>query len=74
MIRLVKIGQDPFVVKLTAAIVVVGQYGVAGGMSGIVGIVGPTRMAYDRTVAGVQYLLSLMSERVEEVQGQPLPG
>lgn len=54
--------------------IVVGQYGVAGGMSGIVGIVGPTRMAYDRTVAGVQYLLSLMSERVEEVQGQPLPG
>jgi heat-inducible transcriptional repressor len=53
--------------------IVVGQYGVAGGMSGVVGIVGPTRMAYDRTVAGVEYLQSLMSERVQEVQGQPLP-
>jgi heat-inducible transcriptional repressor len=44
--------------------IVVGQYGVAGGMAGTVGIVGPTRMEYDRTLAGVQYLSSLMSELV----------
>ncbi len=53
--------------------IVVGKYGVIGGMSGTVGIVGPTRMAYDHTMAGVRYLSSLMSELVEEVQGQPLP-
>jgi heat-inducible transcriptional repressor len=50
---------------------VVAQYGVSGGMVGTVGIIGPTRMRYDRTVAGVRYLSALMSELMIGVQGTP---
>jgi heat-inducible transcriptional repressor len=53
---------------------VVAPYGVAGGMEGMLGIVGPTRMAYTRTIAGVRYLSTLMSELVEGLYGGPSQG
>jgi heat-inducible transcriptional repressor len=48
---------------------VVAQYGVPGEMSGLVGVMGPTRMAYERTIPTVQYVASLMTELVREVSG-----
>ncbi len=51
--------------------VVLGQYGVPGSITGIVGIVGPMRMEYGGTVAGVQCLSDLLSELVAGVQAPP---
>lgn len=49
--------------------VVICDYGVPGEMVGALGVVGPTRMDYDRTVAGVSYVSSVLSEMVGMVQG-----
>ena len=44
---------------------VVSQYGVPGTAVGALGAVGPTRMEYSRTIAGVQLMSAVMSEMVE---------
>ncbi|MDA1348552.1 MAG: heat-inducible transcriptional repressor HrcA [Chloroflexi bacterium] len=44
---------------------VVSQYGVPGRVVGALGAVGPTRMEYSRTIAGVRLLSTLMSDMVE---------
>jgi heat-inducible transcriptional repressor len=49
--------------------VVLAQYGVPGEMAGLVGVLGPTRMAYERTIPSVQYLASLMTDLVRGVSG-----
>ncbi|MCS6802644.1 MAG: heat-inducible transcriptional repressor HrcA [Chloroflexota bacterium] len=48
---------------------VIAQYGVPGEMSGLIGVMGPTRMPYERTIPTVQYVASLMTELVREVSG-----
>ena len=45
---------------------VITRYGVEGQMFGTVSIVGPMRMHYERTIAGVHYVSSLMSGMLEE--------
>ena len=45
--------------------VVVCQYGIPGEAVGAVGAVGPTRMEYTRTIAGVDFVSSVMSDMVE---------
>ncbi|HEX6543671.1 MAG TPA: heat-inducible transcriptional repressor HrcA [Ktedonobacterales bacterium] len=42
--------------------VVVARYGERGGMGGLLGIVGPTRMQYGRAVAVVRYLAQLLND------------
>jgi heat-inducible transcriptional repressor len=42
--------------------VVVSPYGVPGGISGAMAVVGPTRMHYSRTISTVRFLSELMSE------------
>ncbi len=32
------------------------RYGVEGGASGLLGVVGPLRMTYDRTIGAVRYV------------------
>ncbi len=49
--------------------VVITQYGIPGEASGVVGIVGPTRMEYPNAISNVRYLSDLMSEMVLEVHG-----
>jgi len=46
---------------------VLGTYGVQDETKGVVGVVGPTRMQYQRVIAAVQYLCSIMDELVSEV-------
>jgi len=50
--------------------VVVSQYGLPEGAMGTVGVIGPTRMAYARTISTVDYLSSLLSGLVAELYGK----
>jgi heat-inducible transcriptional repressor len=70
----VTIGEENQDGTLKPLSMVVAPYGISGGIEGVVGIVGPTRMAYNRTMAGVRYLSTLMSERVEGIYGRPSQG
>jgi heat-inducible transcriptional repressor len=45
--------------------VVICQYGVPDEAVGTVGAIGPTRMEYTKTIAGVDFVSSVMSEMVE---------
>ena len=66
MVR-VTIGQENRGDMLWPLSVVIGRYGVPGEAVGVVGAVGPTRMEYSKTIAGVQLMASVMSELVEGV-------
>ena len=46
------------------------QYGLPAEATGVVGIVGPTRMEYANAISSVRYLSSVMSEMLEMVQGK----
>jgi heat-inducible transcriptional repressor len=45
---------------------VLSRYGVEGGASGLLGVVGPTRMTYDRIIGAVRYVSSLMSDLISD--------
>ena len=45
---------------------VLSRYGVEGGASGLLGVVGPVRMTYDRTIGAVRYVSRLMSDLVSD--------
>jgi heat-inducible transcriptional repressor len=45
---------------------VLSRYGVEGGASGLLGVVGPLRMTYDRTIGAVRYVSRLMSDLVSD--------
>ncbi len=45
---------------------ILSRYGVEGGASGLLGVVGPLRMTYDRTIGAVRYVSRLMSDLVSE--------
>ncbi len=49
--------------------IVLGRYGIPEKGSGVVGVVGPTRMAYGRTLPVVRYLSDIMSELLYELYG-----
>lgn len=49
--------------------VVVSRYGIPGEITGTMAILGPTRMEYQRSIAGIVYLSSLMSQLMEGVLG-----
>ena len=49
--------------------VIVSRYGVAGGGSGMLGVLGPTRMHYGRAVAVVRYMTELLTELSGELNG-----
>ena len=38
-------------------------------MGGLLGVIGPTRMPYDRAIAVVRYMSNVMSELLAEVYG-----
>jgi len=48
---------------------VIGRYGASDKASGIVGVVGPVRMAYGRSVDAVRLVAGIMSEVVDETWG-----
>lgn len=48
---------------------VVSGYGVTGGASGALGVLGPMRMPYSRAVSTVRYVAQLMSSMLEDLYG-----
>lgn len=49
--------------------VVLSRYGVAGEAAGVLGIIGPTRMSYPRTISTVRYISTVMSDLLGELYG-----
>ncbi|CAA9582677.1 MAG: Heat-inducible transcription repressor HrcA [uncultured Thermomicrobiales bacterium] len=47
--------------------VVVSTYGVDGEVTGVLGVVGPTRMAYGRSISSVRYMARLMSDLMSDL-------
>lgn len=48
---------------------IVARYGSPDDLVGAVGVVGPTRMAYDRVVPTVRYLVTVLDDLVKEIHG-----
>lgn len=47
--------------------VILARYGVEGAIAGVLGVLGPTRMAYPRSISTVRYIASLMSNLLAEL-------
>ena len=47
--------------------VVLATYGVDGAVTGILGVLGPTRMAYGRSISSVRYVARLMSDLMADL-------
>ena len=62
------IGQEHRGDMLWPLSVVICQYGIPDEATGAVGAIGPTRMEYSKTIAGVQLISSVMSDLVEGVR------
>ena len=44
--------------------IVLSRYGAPGAVTGTVGVLGPTRMAYGRSISAVRYVANLLSNLV----------
>ncbi len=49
--------------------VILSRYGRSGQVAGVIGIVGPTRMPYPRSISSVRYVSALMSELLADLYG-----
>lgn len=49
--------------------VVLARYGVDGAAAGVLGVIGPTRMSYPRSISTVRYISALMSDLLRELYG-----
>jgi heat-inducible transcriptional repressor len=63
------IAGDGRVPELRDISLVISRYGVEDRATGMLGVVGPVRMAYGRSVSAVRFVAALMSEIVEEMYG-----
>ncbi len=66
----VAIGSEHRLAPLRGFSLVFGRYGAGGGVVGYVGVVGPTRMDYARSIGAVRYVGSLMSNLVRVMEGE----
>ena len=65
----VAIGTEHRLEPLRGCSLVFGRYGTGTAYLGYVGVVGPTRMDYARTIGAVRYVGSLMSDLVRVMEG-----
>jgi heat-inducible transcriptional repressor len=65
----VAIGSEHRLEPLHGCSLVFGRYGTGTAYLGYVGVVGPTRMDYARTIGAVRYVGSLMSDLVRVMEG-----
>ncbi len=49
--------------------VVLSRYGIDGAIAGVLGVIGPTRMAYPRTISTVRYISAVMSDLLSDLYG-----
>lgn len=61
------IGTENSASKLRNFGIVMAAYGIDGELTGILGVVGPTRMRYWHSIPSVRYMASLMSDLMEEL-------
>jgi heat-inducible transcriptional repressor len=47
--------------------IVVGSYGLNANVNGLIGIIGPRRMYYERSISTVRYMADLMSDMMQEL-------
>ena len=60
-------GWDTWQAMLRGCSLVVTRYGIPSVASGVIGMLGPTRMEYERAVAAVRFLSSVMGDLVSEL-------
>jgi heat-inducible transcriptional repressor len=65
----IRIGTELPLVELAACSVVAARYTTTGGTGGSVGVLGPTRMDYPRTLAAVQAVASSLEKALAELTG-----
>jgi len=65
---LVQIGEENTEEMLKPFTVIFSQYGISSGATGVVGVLGPTRMNYVSIICNVRYLSSYMTDLVSSVQ------
>jgi heat-inducible transcriptional repressor len=63
------IGGDGRYEPLRSLSLVLSRYGAPDGASGVLGIVGPVRMQYSRTIPLVRYVSQVLSDLVEQWYG-----
>jgi heat-inducible transcriptional repressor len=66
----ITIGREHRQESLRDCSLVVGRYGATGDVVGFVGVVGPTRMDYARSIGAVRYVGSLMTDLVRVMEGR----
>jgi heat-inducible transcriptional repressor len=66
----ITIGREHRHESLRDCSLVIGRYGASGDVLGFVGVVGPTRMDYARSIGAVRYVGSLMSDLVRVMEGR----
>jgi heat-inducible transcriptional repressor len=66
----VRIGRELPLVELAACSVVAASYGTRGEAEGSIGVLGPTRMDYPRTLAAVQAVASSLEKALAELSGE----
>lgn len=64
------IAGDGRVPELRDISLIISRYGAGDRASGVLGVVGPVRMAYGRSVGAVRFVAGLMSEIVEDLYGR----
>jgi len=55
--------------ELSQVSIVLARYGIDNEMTGVMGVIGPMRMSYGRSVSIVRYMSDLMSDLVEQLYG-----
>jgi heat-inducible transcriptional repressor len=66
------IGKENRSLAMQNCSVVICRYGLPGEATGTVGVVGPTRMSYSRTIPTVYYLSSVLSQLVASLYGRDI--
>ena len=65
----VVISGDGRYAELRDVSLVLSRYGVGDRVSGMLGVIGPVRMRYGRSIGAVRFVSDLMSEKLEEMYG-----
>ncbi len=63
----VVIGSENNNESLRECSLVLARYGHAGGPTGVVAVLGPTRMRYSRTIPTVRYLATLLGDMMSQI-------
>lgn len=66
----VVIGGEHGEIEMRDYSVILSRYGVDGAAAGVLGVIGPTRMAYPRSISTVSYISALMSDLLSDLYGR----